>query len=96
MITLFRRRKGQPEPERLQLETIKAAKHASFGFKSSWLQCDSCELTSINGVACHEAGCPEAWRDETRSCKNCGCDFRPEEKHQIVCDEECRIGYYGR
>lgn len=26
--------------------------------------CDSCEVLTINGVYCHELGCPEAWKDE--------------------------------
>jgi hypothetical protein len=25
--------------------------------------CDGCTPSVINGVLCHEAGCPEAWRD---------------------------------
>lgn len=95
MITLTRWRKGEKEPESLQLETFKEAKHAAFGFKKASIRCDSCAASSINGIFCHEHGCPQAWRDETRSCKNCGNDFKPTEKHQIVCDDACRKGYYG-
>ena len=28
--------------------------------------CDSCEVLVINNVICHETGCPDAWKDETR------------------------------
>ena len=25
--------------------------------------CDGCAILSINGVLCHETGCPDSWRD---------------------------------
>ncbi len=34
------------------------------------LRCDSCEMLSINGMACHETGCPnsrKAWDHDSRS-----------------------------
>lgn len=44
--------------------------------------CDQCEMLSINGVACHETGCPnmgsrfdqesQAWIKQ-RKCFDCGC-----------------------
>ena len=37
-------------------------------------RCNSCEALMINGVYCHEAGCPDAWRDYTSECAECGCD----------------------
>ena len=47
------------------------------------MHCDQCEMLSINGVACHETGCPnsrdprydaenETWI-KTRECFECGC-----------------------
>jgi hypothetical protein len=45
------------------------------------MKCDQCEMVSINGVACHETGCPNAhsrWdadHDEwvkQRECRECG------------------------
>lgn len=39
----------------------------------------------INGVKCHERGCPEAWKDYDVPCRECGCDFKPEERGQRVC-----------
>jgi len=57
--------------------------------------CDSCQMVTIQGLPCHETGCPDAWRDEWRDCYNCGCEFRPATKHQKCCDEECQQSYYS-
>ncbi len=51
--------------------------------------CDSCEVLVINGIRCHELGCPEAWRDKTRDCAWCGREFKPVERHQLCCSDEC-------
>jgi len=53
------------------------------------MRCESCEILIINGVRCHEIGCPSAWRDEVRECRWCGCEFRPEDPGQDYCSEEC-------
>lgn len=46
------------------------------------MRCDRCEMLSINGVACHEIGCPNSrsrWDREDeqwvkqRECFHCGC-----------------------
>ena len=53
--------------------------------------CNGCSPAIINGVFCHESGCPDAWRDHPRECFECGCDFLPVERFQRVCldhDEE--------
>lgn len=55
--------------------------------------CDSCQVLMINGVRCHEHGCPEAWRDYKRECKWCGQEFQPEEKGQHFCSAECAESY---
>lgn len=67
--------------------------------------CESCEALTVNGVLCHEVGCPDAWMGEVRTCFECGCDFRAEERYQRccwdclraedhaddhVCDDDCR------
>lgn len=57
------------------------------------MKCDQCEVLVINGVICHERGCPDAWKDETRECKWCGTEFKPEEKDQHFCDEGCAKSY---
>lgn len=57
--------------------------------------CDSCELLAINGVVCHETGCPNAWRNEIRECSWCGQEFKPERPEQTCCDDTCAESYNG-
>ena len=49
--------------------------------------CDSCEALMIQGVHCHEIGCPDAWKDQVRECKWCGDNFIPEERYQVYCKQ---------
>lgn len=55
--------------------------------------CDSCDALFINGVKCHELGCPEAWKDYGRDCRSCGSEFRPESRDQTFCDDDCARAY---
>ena len=48
--------------------------------------CDSCNVVYINGVKCHEEGCPDAWLDSSKDCLDCGCTFLPYYKNQVICD----------
>ncbi len=57
--------------------------------------CDQCEVLMIQGVKCHEHGCPVAWQDEIRECRWCGSEFEPEDKHQQMCSEDCAEAYYN-
>ena len=57
--------------------------------------CNSCESLGINGVLCHEIGCPDAWRDYVRECKWCGRQFSPDDRDQTCCDESCAAVYHG-
>ena len=57
--------------------------------------CNSCEALTINGVYCHEHGCPDAWKDETRKCEWCGQDYKPGAPHAIFCSTECWQAYNG-
>ena len=57
--------------------------------------CRSCEVLMINGLYCHESGCPDAWRDNTVECAWCGADFIPEERGQKCCSEDCAEAYYS-
>jgi hypothetical protein len=57
--------------------------------------CSSCEILVINGVPCHETGCPDAWKDEERECRWCGGKFKPEEKNQLDCSEDCYHSFIG-
>ena len=38
--------------------------------------CDSCHILSINGLACHETGCPDAWKDYEKDCFECGWQYQ--------------------
>ena len=40
--------------------------------------CDGCNPSMVNGVLCHEHGCPEAWRDVAKECDECGGEFYAE------------------
>lgn len=46
------------------------------------VRCSQCETLSINGVACHETGCPNT----THTCK--GCDARVPRPNTYC--EDCR------
>ncbi|MDP3598435.1 MAG: hypothetical protein Q8S75_15735 [Nitrospirota bacterium] len=56
--------------------------------------CDACQIISINGSVCHETGCPDAWMDALRDCRSCGADFKPSERYQAFCDQDCTHSYY--
>ena len=55
--------------------------------------CKSCEALMINGVYCHEIGCPDSWKDYARNCRWCGEEFIPEDVNQVLCSEDCGISY---
>lgn len=57
--------------------------------------CSSCAVAVINGLICHETGCPEAWKSEIRECRWCGSQFQPESKGQGFCSNDCRACYNG-
>lgn len=58
-------------------------------------QCPSCQVLMIQGVRCHEPGCPDAWRDEVRVCHECGSNFTPTSSRQLECSTECHCSFYG-
>jgi hypothetical protein len=55
--------------------------------------CKSCEASTINGILCHETGCPDSWQDERRTCKWCGTTFKPENRYQDCCCHTCMIAF---
>lgn len=57
--------------------------------------CEQCNAVMINGVYCHEQGCPDAWKDYKKECKWCGQEFKPEWKEQICCCADCTVAYSG-
>jgi len=56
--------------------------------------CDQCEALMINGLYCHEIGCPDAWKDQIRECKWCGQEFEPGYKEDQFCDISCHESYH--
>jgi len=58
--------------------------------------CDGCNPSMINGILCHERGCPEQWRDNKRECVWCGSSFYPESRDAKFCDIDCYKTYYDR
>lgn len=59
------------------------------------MRCDQCEMLSIQGVPCHETGCPNArktWNAERQAwvqfveCPECGCDV--EEGESCGCQDD--------
>lgn len=61
--------------------------------KTIRVRCTACAIMVINGVACHETGCPEAWKDSRPECPWCGQTFRPAERWQRFCCDDCHISY---
>ena len=69
------------------------------------MRCDQCEAAMINGVYCHERGCPNWWKHVTHECAECGSSFRTEEEPyhnagigghgSVFCDEQCARAYNG-
>ena len=55
--------------------------------------CTQCEALMINGIYCHEHGCPIAWKDYKRECKWCGAMFKPDYEGQQTCGIDCQIAY---
>ncbi len=47
--------------------------------------CNGCNPDMINGVLCHEHGCPDAWRDVEVDCFECGVSFYSGEKGAEIC-----------
>jgi hypothetical protein len=62
--------------------------------------CKSCEALRINGVYCHETGCPDSHLNSKGEpyaveCKWCGTSFIPEEKGMKFCSNSCCCAYNG-
>lgn len=55
--------------------------------------CDGCSPAMVNGILCHENGCPDAWRDRLTECKWCGSTFYRQDRWQAFCDDECAEAY---
>lgn len=51
-------------------------------------------MLMINGVACHETGCPDSWKRPS-NCAFCGSRFSPETRFQSCCSHSCQVAYDG-
>ena len=56
--------------------------------------CPNCEMVKINGILCHETGCPTSYIGLKRECKWCGSKFKPEDRWQRFCDHGCYCSYH--
>lgn len=54
-------------------------------------KCDQCDSTTINGVFCHETGCPNDFRE--RSCQDCSEIFLALAHRARRCDE-CNAAWF--
>ena len=56
---------------------------------------------AINGVVCHETGCPDRGIDPTtgkpyhKECRWCGQTFAPDNVEETFCDGDCAESYYS-
>jgi len=49
--------------------------------------CTQCEELMINGLRCHETGCPEAWKTRKVECFECGFLFLPMIRGERICPD---------
>ena len=49
--------------------------------------CDGCSPSLVNGVLCHEAGCPDSWKDTEKTCFECGYGFLPDNRWDRTCQD---------
>lgn len=56
-------------------------------------RCDSCTELVVNGVRCHETGCPKAGAGSARECKWCGSRFKVRRAGQRFCGRSCERSY---
>ena len=67
------------------------------------MTCRSCEVLAINGLLCHETGCPDSHINPGTGipypveCDECGTTFDPEHgpDPERFCSESCCAAYYG-
>ena len=63
------------------------------------MKCNQCQAIRINGIICHETGCPNSHinlntgKPYGKECAWCGTEFEPEDKHQKFCSDECAESY---
>jgi len=65
------------------------------------MKCDDCDSVTINGIPCHENGCPSdhinlltGMKHEV-ICNWCDSYFEPDYKRQNCCDDDCYDAFYN-
>jgi hypothetical protein len=53
--------------------------------------CSQCQSMVVNGVPCHESGCPNE-RSEVE-CRECGTEFVQESRWDTTCCHTCHVAY---
>lgn len=56
------------------------------------MTCDQCSAVMIQGVYCHETGCPNARRYE---CRECGSMYAHRDEAAVCCDPDNASQYVG-
>lgn len=60
------------------------------------MHCDQCQMLSINGLPCHETGCPNSrktWNEDRQEwilyveCRECGGEVEAGEQHECFTEE---------
>lgn len=65
------------------------------------MKCKSCDSCGINGVLCHETGCPDSHIDLGTGqpypveCKFCGSPVSPPCQVTPFCSNDCAQAYLG-
>lgn len=57
------------------------------------MNCNQCDVMTINGMVCHETGCPSA-KYVAQDCKWCGQEFAPTDDNLNFCDDGCAEAFY--
>lgn len=57
--------------------------------------CNQCEMMTINGISCHEIGCPNHGKSYKLSCLVCGKTIRKNNRsgRRFFCSDICMLKY---
>ena len=62
--------------------------------RTKTIRCEQCQLARIQGVLCHETGCPLAWKQRTE-CRECDRVYVPREHWMDCCSRSCYKAYHA-
>lgn len=57
------------------------------------MSCNQCQMLNINGLNCHETGCPN---DRSWQCFECGSEYSTKEEVNGCCDLDCETEHVVR